>query len=935
MLGSLYKTAVGIFSKFGLVYSEATMSLAIKNNDETSFEHHINSGIQPTQQHLKEAIETNNFLFVLKIMPFIKSFEKASITAALNSSATIQSYVVTSLVKENRIEELELFAKAGYAFTADNLGAFSLNSETLEWLKDKGIKYDRQALRRAIRRGKADFVKEIASSQVPILRADIESALDEKTSVLGESIPEVTRAKMAISLIEAGAEVESGDLMKALNLDSEELAIKILDKLKNFTPDLNILKYAAFRGHERLIDRFMKLGSDLDEDTMAILYMKNVKLYKKYLAISGVNDEFKIVRILAEKGNYSAAKRMLSSISSEASFDPLEMLTDALLRNFEDNVEWSKWPALLNLLAKSVELSSEQKRLLDISLYSKYEEFSRYYDNKFERYNFIFGLIHKLAEHHIYVTKQEIAKSIKSSSLDLLDIVFSKQHSISDKFRAALKIREQNPENPTFSKLDSPFDIMFLTVGEPISRINHLFAIEVLGVSGVYPNKRQENLRTFRGMMANLSDDDLEDFFRYGLHSFSPGYYQKNLSFYYNSNMEGTFKGRAQTHYELGGVYVSVEPFHSVQYALGLTSRDPNTRRLFIESVLRSGNAQIFGFSSNEYELAPAQISSDEILCVYELDPDGKVIRQYRNTNFFDKTFRPSFEIGMKIERDENAANLFNRIFSPMIMTHENRYEGRDLRPELTQEFYREYPELPNQVSVSPNALSELRLDQDVLAFQCLDDRFTQFVMHSSLPEVEALQPAPLPITPDSGVAIIPATASTSTALRAVEQSIEDDEVAIPAALQTYELINAIQHTTATIRLAQCVWRGAQQFTDYFSSVAQSVISSKVEHKYVRQLQENGAEVLRYIKKVGKELDRKEPQNTEAFTEEALKIERKINGRSSFTQKQMKEIIDDLIDLYKDAKHVAKDWKFGTLRGANAAQNLKSLASDISKSQSR
>lgn len=799
----------------------------------------------------------------------------------------------------------------------------------------KGFQYRRDELRQAIRQGNAALVKEICSYNLEILRVDINSALDEKTSASGRPISDATRAEMAVYLIDAGGKVEPSDLMKALNLDSEELSLKILDKLQNLKPNSNLLKYAAFRGYESLIDKLLEIGCTLNAEVLSILFMKNINLYKKYLPLSSKKNEFEVVKVLAEKGNYSAAKNLLSSVSREQSFDPLEMLTDALLLNFSENVELSKWSALLKLLSKSVELSDLQKKLLTTSYYSNKTEFIRLYNDNFRDYNFIFGLIHKLAEHQLHITKQEIAKSIKEHCSPLLDVIFSNKHSIDHKFEAALTIKKQNPESRFFSKVDSPFDIIFLTVGESISRINHLFSVEVLAASGVNFDKRHETLRAFRGMMADLTDDDLQDFFKYGLHSFSPGYFQKNLSFYYLPNVEETFEGKKQTYYELGGTYVSVEPSHSVQYALGRTTRSPNTRRIFFEVVLKSGNPQIFGFSQNEYELAPAQISGDEILCIYELDSDGNVIKQNENPLFFDKEFRPTFSIGMKIERDESAAELFSKIFSPLMMTQENIYEGRDFRPELSHQFYSQYPELPNQVSVSPKALSEVRLDQDVLAFQCLDDRFTQFVMHSSLPEVKALQPTPLPIMPDSGVVIVPATASTSSALRAVEQSIEHNEVSIPAALQTYELIDAIQHTTATIRLAQCIWRGAEQFTEYFSNVAQSVMSPKVEHKYVRQLQENADEVLKYIKKVGKDLDRKDPQNIEAFTEEAQKIERKINSRTSFTQKEMKEIIDDLIEQYKDAKKVAKESVSRASRHLTAAQNLENLAKEMLQKLSR
>ena len=126
-----------------------------------------------------------------------------------------------------------------------------------------------------------------------------------------------------------------------------------------------------------------------------------------------------------------------------------------------------------------------------------------------------------------------------------------------------------------------------------------------------------------------------------------------------------------------------------------------------------------------------------------------------------------------------------------MLAPHESFISGREFNPLEIEPFYNQYPELPNQVSAAPKALSEVRLDQDVYAFQCLDDRFTQFVMHSSLPEVKALRPAPLPIMPDSGTGIVRATPTTSTALQEVQHSIKNDEIVIPAALQTYDMIGA------------------------------------------------------------------------------------------------------------------------------------------------
>ena len=131
------------------------------------------------------------------------------------------------------------------------------------------------------------------------------------------------------------------------------------------------------------------------------------------------------------------------------------------------------------------------------------------------------------------------------------------------------------------------------------------------------------------------------------------------------------------------------------------------------------------------------------------------------------------------------------------------------------------------------------------------------------------------------------------------------------------------------------MWRGAEQFAEYFTGVAQSISSTKVEHKYVRQLQENAAEVLRFIKKVGKDLDQKDPQNIEAFTEEAHKLERKINGRTSFSQKEMSKLIEEIKELYEEAKSSSKDSKSRSSRLSTAAQNLEQLSEEIYQCYSR
>ena len=934
MLYSFYKTAYSSLIRNGFGISEKSMDFAVEQSLHDIFKKHIELGIKPNTKHLNNAIQNNSALMVAEILKSLEPSNTLNLTEALKATHAVKDVIVRHLIKNNQIPELEKFYQAGFKFNSAHL-TLPCTFETFEWLNAHETKYDRTTLRHALRHAEHKKLEAVIASGVSVERVDITSVFDEKNTPYGAVISPEIRSKMATILVKCTTKLENDDLMKALNLGNEELTLLMLEKLENFRPDKNILNYAALRGFDKLLDEFIARGTQLNLETLAILYQKDENLYKKHAHKTNAVDEFQVVKKLCEKGNYSAAKKLLSTLENTSVFRSLEMLSDSLLMNFDDNIEFNKWPALLNLLSKSVKLNTAQKALLGKSSYFNSAEFSALKAMNFRNYQFTYGLIHKLAEHHIHVTKELLKQEITSDNYRLLDTIFSDTATLNQKFQAALAIKVNNPNSTSFAKVDSAFDLIYLTVGEPLSRINHLYSLEVLSTAGIYPKPQEQNLRVYRGMMANLSDDDLKDFFKYGLHSFSPGYFQKNLGFYYASNLGETFSGRTQPHYELGGVYVSVEPRHSVQYALGRTTNNPNTRRLFFECVLKSGSPQIFGFSPNEYELAPAQINADEVLSIYELNENGVVVRRIDNPNFFSALVQPSFELGQIIERNENAVNLFEQIYSPLLAPHESFISGREFNPLEIEPFYNQYPELPNQVSAAPKALSEVRLDQDVYAFQCLDDRFTQFVMHSSLPEVKALRPAPLPIMPDSGTAIVRATPKTSTALQEVQHSIKNDEIVIPAALQTYDMIGAIQHTTATVRLAQCVWRGAEQFAEYFTGVAQSISSTKVEHKYVRQLQENAAEVLRFIKKVGKDLDQKDPQNIEAFTEEAHKLERKINGRTSFSQKEMSKLIEEIKELYEEAKSSSKDSKSRSSRLSTAAQNLEQLSEEIYQCYSR
>ena len=294
------------------------------------------------------------------------------------------------------------------------------------------------------------------------------------------------------------------------------------------------------------------------------------------------------------KGNYEHAAK-LYKIGFDLNVNPIEQMVESIINGLQNSIEINKYQAMLHLINKAgIAIPSEFTYLLNSVLDS----------HKPEEFDFIYGLMHKLSQHYINLSKASLAKVIGLSE-ELEDAFNSLDFS---------QLKLMYPDNLDLAKITDAFSAYYQVAGKALNMIDNDFALEALAINGLRPNSLDQDVIVYRGMKVNLAPDDIDSYFKFGHRGFSVGEYQKTLGFYVDQPWN-EIGGR----WEYGGTYSSLEAVLASHFADGITSAI-EAESMLLEIKIPAGSAKICGSWKHEYELVPSIISGENILAIYILD---------------------------------------------------------------------------------------------------------------------------------------------------------------------------------------------------------------------------------------------------------------------------------------------------------------------------
>ena len=471
------------------------------------------------------------------------------------------------------------------------------------------------------------------------------------------------------------------------------------------------LDYAIRFDRENLVIKFIEVGTKPCYDN----FNTAASLNREYLFKHSTAEAKKaLITWLVAKGHFTRAKEFSDKINC-MEINPVDLLTSSLQIDLKGAVEQNKYGALANLISRA-----------GIYIPEKYQKYigninDDITENQFE---FIHGLIHKLAEHYVLFAKKELFKHVDFSTENskLVDQIFDQTSTTQEKYKILEELREFNPKSKHLEKAKSAFDVIYFTVAAALEQIDHDFALEVLALNGIVPPKLEEPLSGYRGFHYSISDQELEDMFVYGHRAFSAAQNQKSLGYHVRNTWTKAVADGGNL-WEFGGTYLSLEPSWSVRFAMGEggTNGDNKGRNIFLELKATAETPLIFGKNLGQKEIVPAGVRGDEIVAIYELGNDKKVIKVFKNP--YTET-KPRYDIGNEIPKDEKAIETYNRLSQvpKSFENYEEFLESYVYQSERLDKFYENRPELINQVCVSPKTLSEIRLDMDVYSHMCIED---------------------------------------------------------------------------------------------------------------------------------------------------------------------------------------------------------------------
>lgn len=428
-------------------------------------------------------------------------------------------------------------------------------------------------------------------------------------------------------------------LIRSAKFDSIEFVPQFWELCKErFTNEdvTSVLKIVAQYGKNNAMKAYINVMSDRISDNTYIEIINSALAYAKldtlkevleikgwmeasiYNVIESVNIElikilemkkylpkdfvFKTIKEHTAKGNFDLAEKFLTVFPQYrdiATDDAIDIFVDAIRIGLDQSAEPNKYQAITQLLNKAgIHLSKFYHKLLEVK------------DNNEEsNFQFINGLAHKLAKY--YLSLQESTSSYKK-------------------------------------------------LANAIINLDNDFALEVLTINALLPERFEEDTIVYRGMRIDRLDNDYsEHIFEYGTRAFAVGVFQKILGYsvytYWNQPSDNIW--------DFSCTYVSTSASVASRFA-NFISIDNKERKIGVlfEVKLPKNSPKICGSWEKEYELMPSYIQGDNIIAIYNLNfIDGlpKVTEVYYNSN--SKSI-PMYAVGDVIMQDDAQISVFENI---------------------------------------------------------------------------------------------------------------------------------------------------------------------------------------------------------------------------------------------------------------------------------
>lgn len=249
---------------------------------------------------------------------------------------------------------------------------------------------------------------------------------------------------------------------------------------------------------------------------------------------------FKSMRQHLQKGDFEYAAKLTKLFDFKLDLNPVDELVESIIVGLANSVEKNKYQALISLINKAgIKIPTESEYLL-----SSYAD-----EHKLEEFQFVDGLIHKLAKHYINLAKVDYTES-----------------SDNDKFNEYFKI-----------------------FGKASIILDNDFMLEALTINGLRPNKLDKDVLVYRGIATILSPYDVDAYFKYGHRAFSVGENQKTLGFYVNEAWNEL--GANWLRWEFGGTYTALQPYAAAGFAVGQSSIGTVTKKGTLIEIKLPGDA--------------------------------------------------------------------------------------------------------------------------------------------------------------------------------------------------------------------------------------------------------------------------------------------------------------------------------------------------------
>lgn len=277
------------------------------------------------------------------------------------------------------------------------------------------------------------------------------------------------------------------------------------------------------------------------------------------------------IRQFMLEGNFEHAAKV-AKLSFSESFNLVNAIRDVIMAGLENSIENNKYQALLHLVNNAGIAIPEQYQHLLKNVKD---------DVDVKEYDFLYGLLHKLAKHYLHLVKAEFVATLASEGYEGDEVV-----SAVNNFFVTLDhhpLKELCASSLLVSKITDEFSANAVVLSKASSLLDHDFTYEAIVINGLGAALVDINNSQpfYRGMKLTLSEDDVDSYFKYGHQAFvSSEKRHKLLGF----NINQRWNEIKNAHWEYGGTYLSLDPLYAAEFASGLTSSNKAANSLLIES---------------------------------------------------------------------------------------------------------------------------------------------------------------------------------------------------------------------------------------------------------------------------------------------------------------------------------------------------------------